>query len=143
MRVHRAFRNAQGKRSDYALSRSLKADPIQHDAITQPSSRTSSPEPHHTFLKHRALDTKEQELRLLGIDSASPHDGLSRLSITTYDLASAPPYVALSHTWGPEDTRGFYVTLDGRKHHVRENLYNFVHHFLGMSIRTKAAPDHL
>lgn len=45
--------------------------------------------------------------------------------ITLFDIEDAPPYVALSYTWGPS-TPTYNVIVGGKEVSVRKNLYQFL-----------------
>jgi hypothetical protein len=83
-----------------------------------------------TKYRYRTLDTSKRQIRLLHVleSQASPtkHPVSLRLklSLETFDLHDAPPYAALSYTWGPENPT-YDLVIEGRDFRVRENLFFF------------------
>ncbi|KAI1394982.1 heterokaryon incompatibility protein-domain-containing protein [Hypoxylon fuscum] len=74
---------------------------------------------------------KEGEFRLLSFNN---YQGTS-CQLKTYQIDQAPPYIALSYTWGrarhrrgrPADWR-YCIRLNGRQFEVQENLYDALRH---------------
>lgn len=72
--------------------------------------------------KHTPLDRSKECIRLLRFVDQPPSLELNRFSIETYDIATVPPFVALSYTWGrPEPTHD--VAVNGSPLPIRENLW--------------------
>ena len=75
---------------------------------------------------HQPLNTEKQQIRLLKI---IPSDsGPINCTIAVFDLDTAPPYSALSYTWGPPHT-DFTVSINGRILKIRKNLFRFLETF--------------
>jgi hypothetical protein len=86
-----------------------------------------------TRYQHQPLDTKRRQVRLLTFTGA--YDTV-HLEVRIFDLATAPPYRALTYTWGKPDPK-FDVYLDGKAFEVRENLFAFLR-----KAKEKTSPIH-
>ena len=72
--------------------------------------------------QYKPLQNSAQQIRLLEILSTE-HGRISG-SLKHFDLADAPPYIALSYTWGsPHPTRAIHVNRHALP--IRQNLYDF------------------
>ncbi|KAF2820169.1 HET-domain-containing protein, partial [Ophiobolus disseminans] len=78
----------------------------------------SSPE---TPYSYQPLHPKPPQIRLL---SLAPTSGPIHCEISTFDLASAPPYKALSYVWGAP-TPACSIYINDQPLPVRENLFRF------------------
>jgi hypothetical protein len=72
---------------------------------------------------YQPLDFKKHQIRLLQLRANSEYASDYQLKI--FDYKSAPPYVAISYTWGPEKPTAF-ITIDGKSFEIRLNLLNFL-----------------
>jgi len=97
------------------------ADPNDYN-----TSRRSSTADQHKLFKHQPINTDNKAIRLLRIGLIPSEDNAPSCSMSTFELPSAPPYIAVSYTWGPKDAQPLYITLNGEQHPVRENLYNLI-----------------
>jgi hypothetical protein len=74
-----------------------------------------------------------QRIKLLELLPASEGDGGSSLikcNLLSVPLSEAPPYVALSYTWGTQAaTRE--VDINNTRVLIKENLWWFLHHMRG------------
>ncbi|XPS79501.1 hypothetical protein M3J09_011482 [Ascochyta lentis] len=74
--------------------------------------------------EYEPLDLTKHQIRLIKLDG-EPVSQTICCKIATFDLTEAPPYTALSYTWGtPSPT--YSIWLNERKFDVRENLYRFL-----------------
>lgn len=72
--------------------------------------------------QHVPLDRSKECIRLLRFMDRPSSSELEHFALETYDIATAPPFVALSYTWGnPEPTHD--IIVDGSLLPIRENLY--------------------
>ncbi|KAF3000836.1 hypothetical protein E8E13_006944 [Curvularia kusanoi] len=71
------------------------------------------------------LDTTQKQIRLLRLRHRGHHGHLPQYELTTFDLETAPPYTALSYTWGPVSP-AYPIRVNRRKVNVRANLYAFL-----------------
>ncbi|KAN0114623.1 HET domain containing protein [Hyaloscypha variabilis] len=58
---------------------------------------------HNDVYRYQALDATRQQIRLIKLVKNTSSKRPPRCKIYTFDLASAPKYIALSYTWGPPD----------------------------------------
>jgi hypothetical protein len=94
---------------------------------------------HNDVYRYQALDATRQQIRLIKLVKNTSSKRPPRCKIYTFDLASAPKYIALSYTWGPPDP-SCRILVDKKAFKVRENLYNFLCSFqTGSAIRTDIA----
>lgn len=71
--------------------------------------------------KHAPLDRSKECIRLLRFVDQPPSLDLDHFSLETYHIATAPPFVALSYTWGkPEPTHD--ISVNGSLLSIHENL---------------------
>ena len=87
------------------------------------------------------LNSERHEIRLLQVRRLPQHDrdvssdlrvdfrSTIECHLSIFELASAPPYKALSYTWGPETDPHHAIKLNDRDYEVRGNLYNFLCYF--------------
>jgi hypothetical protein len=78
------------------------------------------------------------QIRLLQVEPASESTNISlKCTLSTYDLSAAPPFAALSYTWGPshpdidklrltQSSNTCHIECDGKEGRVGENLYDFL-----------------
>ncbi|PMD34267.1 HET-domain-containing protein [Hyaloscypha variabilis F] len=93
---------------------------------------------HNDVYRYQALDATRQQIRLIKLVK-NTSSKRPRCKIYTFDLASAPKYIALSYTWGPPDPSR-RILVDKKAFEVRENLYNFLCSFqTGSAITTDIA----
>ncbi|TLD38148.1 hypothetical protein E2P81_ATG03823 [Venturia nashicola] len=84
-----------------------------------------------TRFVHEALDTSQQQIRLLRLQAEeyeAPNDLTPKLidcEICHFNLETIPPYRAISYTWGDPDTT-IVITVNKRQFHVRDNLWDFL-----------------
>ena len=77
--------------------------------------------------KHKPLDLQKSQIRLFRL--LSKHNGDLEGEISTHDFEDGPSYRAVSYMWGPPSpTRE--ITIEGCSFTVRENLWQFLCHFL-------------
>lgn len=69
-----------------------------------------------------ALDTRNNEIRLITLQPVSANDDTVHCSISTRALANGQPYEALSYCWGDDNNR-HDIVLQGRHWNVTENLF--------------------
>lgn len=77
--------------------------------------------------KHQPLNTGRGQIRLVRIERAQSDEPLT-LHVETFDLENAPPYSALSYTWGSAAST-YRIRVDGMWLDVRKNLYQFLREF--------------
>lgn len=83
-------------------------------------------EPFSDDYLHLPLDTTKQHIRLVRLRKASDSDhGNVFCDFATFEIEEAPPYVALSYTWGPA-TPTRIIFLNDQCFEVRENLFDFL-----------------
>lgn len=75
---------------------------------------------------YEPLDTTKQQIRLLKL--AQNSSGPISCTVNTFDLNDAPPYSALSYTWG-HPMEVFEIFLNGQTFQVRNNLFRFLETF--------------
>lgn len=81
--------------------------------------------------KHDPLDTSRFQIRLVQLWPSPDALGLRRpfhCTIEIFDAEVAPPYIALSYTWGPLVNTN-PISLNGKRFSVRENLLSFLETF--------------
>jgi hypothetical protein len=91
--------------------------------------------------QYRELNRSSRQIRLLkffplesDLDSASTqHDATFDVSwdmpicrLETFNLQSAPRFMALSYMWGDSDSPKKYVKMDGKYKEVTSTLYDFL-----------------
>jgi hypothetical protein len=83
--------------------------------------------------RHLPLDLGKRQIRLIKIHkNAISSDSDVEFDITTFDLADAPRYIALSYAWGdPSPTR--IVRLNKQPYEIRKNLHDFLVFFKQVS----------
>jgi hypothetical protein len=67
-----------------------------------------------------------REIRLLSIKRRTPFSGLIKAEVSVFDLGNAPPYEAISYTWG-DPSRSHEISTEGCRFHVTSNLYSLLH----------------
>lgn len=85
---------------------------------------------HYTY---DPLDMTQASIRLIKLRSRPSlatslfrsEDDIPDCTISTFEASTAPPYVALSYTWG-DPTITKMITLNGKTFNVRQNLYDFL-----------------
>ena len=77
--------------------------------------------------RHQALDTSTRQIRLIKLRRGQPDK--PQCDISVFDLDSAPPFLALSYTWGPPSPQ-FDILVNGESLSIRENLYQFIQAYL-------------
>ncbi|KAJ9603999.1 hypothetical protein H2200_011521 [Cladophialophora chaetospira] len=75
----------------------------------------------------KTLENSQRHFRLLTVAPAPSSAGLIRCSTEIYHLDGAPPYRAVSYTWGG-GTKNRAIFLNGKKFKVRPNLYALLQH---------------
>lgn len=77
------------------------------------------------MFEHTTLSATEQQIRLVRFPALiQPEDGISMI-VEHHTFDTAPPYTALSYTWGPElPTQP--ILLNGQTFLVRQNLWEFL-----------------
>jgi hypothetical protein len=79
--------------------------------------------------RYSPLDTTKQQMRLVQLHRAAAHEHTHVFcDIHTFEVATAPPYIALSYTWGAPDPKRIIFVGD-EPHEVRENLCDFLFAF--------------
>jgi hypothetical protein len=111
----------------------------KQDIVVPQSQANSKPNPTpqwYTATPYEPLQAGQ--IRLLRVQPASGSTELSlRCSLSTYDLSAAPPFTALSYTWGPshrdidklrltKSSDTCDIECDGKQGRVGENLYDFL-----------------
>lgn len=109
----------------------LKSHPPEHrDSMPSPSTRS--------IYEAVPICLEDREIRLVQIshepakpDSPDPLDGSSRLihcKLASFPLSKCPPYIALSYTWGLDNTKN-RILLDGTEvTHRKESLWLLASH---------------
>jgi hypothetical protein len=70
------------------------------------------------------LDRSSQSVRLLRLHE-NQKAGLLKFELSSFPLTSAPPFTALSYTWG--DARSTKeIRINGNRFIIRENLWQFL-----------------
>ncbi|KAF1846021.1 HET-domain-containing protein [Cucurbitaria berberidis CBS 394.84] len=85
---------------------------------------------------HQPLIAQIRRIRLLKIIAPiSPSEFWGPLSceIKTVNMESAPPYFALSYTWGDLGDPTYIIHINGGAYRVKKNLYHFLCYFRGDS----------
>lgn len=77
------------------------------------------------------LPDPEHHIRLLEIHSSPAGDGIIRCGLSTWRIDVAPPYHAISYTWGDPDSIAV-VEVNGRDTRVQQNCH-FVLHQVGQN----------
>lgn len=90
--------------------------------ISAPTMTAATPQPQR--LIHPPLNLAASQIRLLQVLEG---ESSSRIccTLTTYNVADAAPYIALSYTWGSEDDSQI-VYINGAEFRVRKNLFDFL-----------------
>ncbi|QDS73470.1 hypothetical protein FKW77_008990 [Venturia effusa] len=73
---------------------------------------------------YQSLDRARHQIRLLKICTGEPK--VIACELHHFDSAKAPPYRAISYTWGTPEF-SVAIALNGLSFHVRQNLWNFLH----------------
>jgi hypothetical protein len=73
--------------------------------------------------RHQALDTSTQQIRLIKLRPGKHRQ--PQCDIAVFELSSAPPFVALSYTWGPPSPQ-FDLLVNDEPIRIRENLFQFL-----------------
>lgn len=73
--------------------------------------------------RHQPLDIENHQIRLLKLRHPSEH--ARTYCLDTFHYKKAPPYIALSYTWGDKRPTGT-ISIDGKKFEIRINLLNFL-----------------
>ncbi|KIW00096.1 uncharacterized protein PV09_08282 [Verruconis gallopava] len=73
---------------------------------------------------YRTLSDNSRSIRLASF-STTPDGDIICVFKQFSDLNNCPPFIALSHTWGPEQPAK-YINLGGYCFEVRNNLYSFL-----------------
>ena len=77
--------------------------------------------------RHQALNTSTRQIRLIKLRPGQSKQ--PQCDISVFDLGSAPPFVALSYTWGPPSPQ-FDILVNGDSLSVRKNLFQFFQAYL-------------
>ncbi|KAF2850111.1 HET-domain-containing protein [Plenodomus tracheiphilus IPT5] len=81
---------------------------------------------------HDVATDRCARIRLLRVLPRTPNDDYSsppRCELISFDMSSAPPYIALSYTWGHENCPKHESYINGRlREDIWENLFNFIRH---------------
>lgn len=74
--------------------------------------------------KHDTLDPNKSQIRVIRVIETSIEISCA---IETFELASCPPYEALSYVWGG-DLSSHTILLNGQSYRIGGNLYAFFEH---------------
>lgn len=82
---------------------------------------------------HQALDTTKEQIRLIKLRQALPREHVNAADapppvacdMATFDLDTAPEYIALSYVWGDPDTLQ-PILVNNKTMHIRQNLFDFL-----------------
>jgi hypothetical protein len=87
--------------------------------------------------QYQPLDATKQEIRLIKLHRAVADEHTHVFcDVYTFEIATAPPYIALSYTWGvPEPQRVIFI--GDEPYEVRQNLYNFLYAFRSEAANTE------
>ena len=77
--------------------------------------------------RYQALDTSTRQIRLIKLHPGQPDK--PQCGISVFELDNAPPFLALSYTWGPPSPQ-FDILVNGEPLSVRENLFRFLQAYL-------------
>lgn len=81
--------------------------------------------PHSRHFRHPSLDTFKRQIRLLQLRKRARRHRTPKFDLHVFDIADAPPCVALSYTWGdPQPTHK--IRVNHERFAVRQNLYNIL-----------------
>ena len=94
---------------------------LEHQQFANPI-MTSWAQPSPEAFVYRPLDASKQEIRLLRL--VINHRGKVEALIEHVHIETAPPYRALSYTWGSEDVTNV-ICLNGCTFEIRQNLFEF------------------
>jgi hypothetical protein len=101
-------------------------------AIPRPSADQAGKKSSRNYV-YEPLDTTRRCIRLVRIQRKSTFaslwlrgaDDSVACTISTFEVSTARPYVALSYTWG-DPAKVKSISLNGKTFSVRENLYDFL-----------------
>ena len=71
---------------------------------------------------HKPLQNPKNEIRLIHIKPSDVKSDEIECTISTHDLGNAPPYAAISYTWG-DMIRTHNIRLDGKQLGIGENSH--------------------
>ena len=75
--------------------------------------------------EYPGLDTTQKQIRLLRLRHRARHGHLPQYELHTFDLKTAPNYIALSYTWGKEPPT-LPIRVNRKKLYIRPNLHAFL-----------------
>jgi hypothetical protein len=75
--------------------------------------------------EYPGLDTTQKQIRLLRLRHRARDGHLPQYELHTFDLKTAPNYIALSYTWGREPPT-FPIRVNRKKLYIRPNLHAFL-----------------
>lgn len=73
---------------------------------------------------YKPLDLEKQQIRLISLKPGAA-DSTVECNLQIFDVESAPPYIALSYTWGPPSPTA-HILIEEEHFEMRENLHNFL-----------------
>jgi hypothetical protein len=115
-------RSAKSTKSDRASRYDIPvADACLYD-VSNHHVRWSHP-PRHPFFTYDEVEVRGPEFRLFRVEITSYGEAIGWLEC--FDLRDAPPYKALSYTWGNE-TVYHRILVNGASFPIAQNLYQFL-----------------
>jgi hypothetical protein len=84
--------------------------------------------------QYTRLDTKKQQIRLLKLSrppsaaNVLPDRNMIHCELETFDLDTAPEYIALSYTWG-DASNNQHIIVGNKAMTIRMNLFDFLYAF--------------
>ena len=75
--------------------------------------------------RYQPLDLTKQQIRLVAVRPASHPEDPVQCDLQTFDMDTAPNYVALSYMWGPPTPTG-NIYISSKRLEIRQNLLDFL-----------------
>jgi hypothetical protein len=93
-------------------------------------SMASALDPDVSPYQYQPLDRSKDQIRLVMLIPSEDTKSPAQYVIRLFDVYNAPPFCALSYTWG-QPTPTSVILIDGQPLTIRENLYKFLEVFRG------------
>lgn len=106
------------------MARALSIPDIDQSTDTTRAHSTAGIIPDSDQYEHAPLDQHRDSIRLIQVHSDLSQEGLICISMSTSTVTEAA-YTCLSYEWGSV-TGGGWISINDKKHHVRQNLYDFL-----------------
>jgi hypothetical protein len=104
----------------------IQRSPIQHSSVHHGTLRVSP----RTLFKHKPLNHYQPTMRLVTVSPDLSTEGYIQCSI--HHTTTNAHYSCLSYTWGEPEPKQLLL-INGRKFHVRKNLFDFLETIRGHS----------